>query len=211
MLQQHFSNVIQLLNEKEQTYFICLINLKNRHHFLACELDVVPCYPMEQFVNLFTKSKYKLLQKLESRSLEGFIISNNSNLFFKWKYPFDIRLKHYYLLQELKTQFITENELKVFSVFESLCNYGKQFILDLDKKRFDELFEIEMYSKNLIYDDLAKSNNVKFTILCWTNEIFARICYNLKPSEDFLFDKRVTMEIEDLISKKLNHIIDHCL
>ena len=208
-LQKHFSNVIELQNEKNQTYFICLINLNNRHHFKACNIDIVPLYPSEKFVNLLTKSKHKFLEKLESRVLEGYIIHDSSNQVFKWKYPINSNQDH--LLEELKSSFTTEDEMKIFSAYQLLCQYSKNYITDLNMKEFKKLFDLEMTNKDLIYDDIKKSSNEKFTILRWANEIFIRMSNALKQNEDSLLDKRVIMKMEDLILSKLTYMIKHCL
>ena len=212
MLKRYFPNVVQLENEEGKVYFLSLINQTNRRFFTDCNIDLVPMYPPEKFVNILTKSKYMLLEKLKSRLLEGFVIHSDTGEFFKWKYPVKPeRMRNECLMREMEESFTSEDEKKVFSAYKSLCEDSNRFVNTFDRKRFFKLFDIQMYRRDTLYADLEKSNDANFTIHCWKNELFHKICQELKPNEDLTFDKRVLMKIDDLVLQKLNHLISHCL
>ena len=114
-------------------------------------------------------------------------------------------------MREMEESFTSEDEKKVFSAYKSLCEDSNRFVNTFDRKQFFKLFDIQMYRRDTLYADLEKSDDANFTIHCWKNELFHKICNELKPNEDLTFDKRVLMKIDDLVLQKLNHLISHCL
>ena len=210
-LQQHFSNVIQMKNDQGTTYFLCLINRKNRHFLLDLNISTVPIYAEETFVKIFTKSKYKLIEKLENRKLEGFILHDDTHQIFKFKYPSDYKCRNSQILKYIKNNFLFDDAKKIATSLESLFDYNDQYITHVDFNRIDELFGIAMYSKDTLYENIKTSNNIQFTIHCYANEILEQIYYAIKNENKFLIDKRVSMKLEDYIEKKLQHFVSHCL
>ena len=182
MLKRYFPNVVQLENEEGKVYFLSLINQTNRRFFTDCNIDLVPMYPPEKFVNILTKYPVK-----------------------------PERMRNECLMREMEESFTSEDEKKVFSAYKSLCEDSNRFVNTFDRKRFSKLFDIQMYRRDTLYADLEKSDDANFTIHCWKNELFHKICNELKPNEDLTFDKRVLMKIDDLVLQKLNHLISHCL
>ena len=213
LLQTYFPNVMELLSaDEKETFFICPINKKTEHYFNQFQIDLVRFYPTEKFVNIFTKSKYKLLDKLESRLMEGYIIHDNTNKMLKWKYQ--VKPTDYYdsLIEKIENEWIeNENQIKVASVLKKLYNYSKLYVTELDLNLFNYYYENFMsLHQEKFQSDLHKAQynlkdnfDLKFCLQCWKNHAEAKIFHQLITPPKCLMDKTVSMEYKNHITLKL--------
>jgi len=211
-LQKLFPNVIERVSlDEELTYFLCPINRKNRELFLKAKIDLVPFQNTEKLVSLLTRrNKANLIDQLESRKLEGFVLHDSTNQIFKWKYQVETN-DHYDALVKtiLKEWRANENEVKVANALAWLYNQSRDYVTQLDLPLFetylnDFMEEHKKTLRNAIINS-REEKDLKFTKLCWCNYAVAVIFYQIRQkSSKYAFDKRISMEYESLIKKKID-------
>jgi len=212
MLKKHFSNVMVIEPENfddKSTFFICPINQKNKKWLIDCAIDLVPFYKTEKFVDLLTRrNKANLIEKLESRKMEGFVLHDATNQMFKWKYQYEPNNYCDGFIEGLKKEWnANENEIKVVSALFDLYNYSREFVTSLDLEAFNVAMN-EFYllnGKNFEEQFLTSQPNqdfsLSFFIECWKNHAEAKILYQLLPKSKVAYDKNIKMEYTSLIIK----------
>jgi len=218
MLKKYFSNVmIQETFDGKSKFFICPVNQKNKKWLSDCNINLVPFFngKTEKFVDLLTRrNKNNLIEKLESRKMEGFVLHDATNQMFKWKYQFETSDYSDALFMSLKKEWnANENEIKVVTALFDLYNYSKEYVTVLDLEAFENTLK-EFYSKHKknFKDQLVTALttqpanfSVSFFIEGWKNHAEGNIFYHLMPESKFVFDKRIKMEYSSLILKFLQN------
>jgi hypothetical protein len=213
-LQKFFPNVIEMRSQDEELkYFLCPINRKNRNLFLKSNIDLVPFQNTEKFVNLLTRrNKANLIDQLDNRKLEGFVLHDSTNQIFKWKYQVETT-DYYDALVEaiLKEWCANENEVKVANALAWLYNQSREYVTQLDLPLFEYYFdefmvEHEKTLRSRVIQSLGEKD-LKFIKLGWCHHALTVILYKIRPESKYAFDKKILMEYESLIMKKIDDVV----